>query len=72
MALSSIFTILNWIAFFGWIFVTYKLLFLFQSWDDSGRVIEDLQKPVLALEGICAVEIVRIFLGDLKGNIVLG
>jgi len=71
---SRIFAILNWIAFLGWSFVSYKLLFLlFQtSNDDSGNVIDDLQMPVLALEGICAIEIVRILFGDLKGNFVLG
>jgi len=69
---SKIFAILNWVAFFGWSFVSYKIFFLFQSSNDAGKVINDLQMPVLALEGICAVEIVRIFFGDLKGNFVLG
>jgi hypothetical protein len=70
---SRIFAILNWIAFLGWSFVCYRLLFiLFQSSNDAGEVINDLQMPVLALEGICAVEIVRILFGDLKGNFVLG
>jgi len=64
---SNIFAILNWIAFFGWLFVSYRLLFLFQS-----RDIASLFKPVKILEGICILEVVRIFLGDLKGNVVLG
>jgi hypothetical protein len=70
---SKLYTILNWIAFFGWSFVAFRLLLLFQSSnDDAAGVIDDLQTPVLALEGICAIEIVRIFVGDLKGNFVLG
>lgn len=69
---SRIFVILNWAALTGWSFVSYRLLLLFQSSNDAGKVIHDLQMPVLVLEGICAVEIVRIFFGDLKGNFVLG
>ena len=69
---SRIFAILNWSAFFGWNYVCYRLYRQFQSSDDTGEVVTDLQTPVLALEGICAVEIVRIFFGDLKGNFVLG
>lgn len=38
-----------------------------QSWD-----VKDLMKPVMLLEGICILEVGRIFLGDLKGNLVLG
>jgi len=34
--------------------------------------IDDLRMPVLALEGICILEIARILVGDLKGNFVLG
>lgn len=64
---SNMFATMNWIAFFGWIFVCYRLLFLFQSYD-----ITSLLKPVKILEGICILEVVRIFLGDLKGNFVLG
>jgi len=71
---------LNWIAFSGWMFVCYKLLVLCRSWndddDDSDRtwriIVDDLQKPVLALEGICALEVLRILLGELKGNFILG
>ena len=69
---SKIFSILNWSAFFGWSYVGFKLVFLFQSSNDAGVDVTELQTPVLALEGICAVEIVRIFFGDLKGNFVLG
>ena len=69
---SRIFAILNWIAFLGWSFVCYRLLLLFQSSNDTRNVVTDLQTPVLALEGICAVEVVRIFIGDLKGNFILG
>lgn len=52
--------------------MSYKLIFLFQTWDKMAETIDDLHKPVLALEGICILEVVRIFLGDLKGNVVLG
>mmetsp|Transcript_15230 Transcript_15230/g.38349 ORF Transcript_15230/g.38349 Transcript_15230/m.38349 type:complete len:198 (-) Transcript_15230:1370-1963(-) len=68
--MSSVFAILNWAAFLGWSFVGYKLLV--QSSGETEVVINDLQTSVLALEAICAVEIVRIFLGSLKGNFVLG
>ncbi|OEU18773.1 hypothetical protein FRACYDRAFT_237053 [Fragilariopsis cylindrus CCMP1102] len=68
-----LFMILNWIAFFGWTFVCYKLLFLlWNDGDDDDDVVQNLQKPVLVLEGICAIEILRILLGQLKGNFVLG
>lgn len=71
--ISSIFSVLNWAAFFGWSFVGYRLLVLLVgSSGETEAVINDLQRPVLALEAICAVEIVRIFVGSLKGNFVLG
>ena len=70
--ISKVFSILNWVAFFGWSFVSYRLLFLFQSSSETETITNDLQTPVLTLEAICAVEIVRIFFGSLKGNFVLG
>ena len=70
--ISSVFDVLNWVAFFGWSFVSYKLLFLFDSSSETETIISDLQTPILALEVICAVEVVRILLGSLKGNFVLG
>jgi len=81
MVLSIIFMILNWIAFSGWMFVCYKLLVLCRSWNDDGYgdidwmrriIVDDLQKPVLALEGICIIEVFRLLLGQLKGNVILG
>jgi len=64
-----IFAILNWMAFFGWSFVGIKLL---QSKGDAENVVGRMQMTVLKLEGICMVELMRIFLGKLKGNLVLG
>jgi len=68
--------ILNWIAFSGWMFVCYKLLVLCRSWNDDGYGDIDwmrrIQKPVLFLEGICVIEVLRILLGQLKGNFILG
>mmetsp|Transcript_1266 Transcript_1266/g.1417 ORF Transcript_1266/g.1417 Transcript_1266/m.1417 type:complete len:208 (-) Transcript_1266:527-1150(-) len=76
MVLSIIFMILNWIAFSGWMFVCYKLLVLCRSWNDDGYGDIDwmrrIQKPVLFLEGICVIEVLRILLGQLKGNFILG
>ena len=70
---TMLFMILNWIAFFGWTFVCYKLLFLlWNDGDEDDHVVQNLQKPVLVLEGICAIEVLRILLGQLKGNFVLG
>jgi hypothetical protein len=72
---SNIFMILNWIAFFGWTFICYKLSlsFLFRNDDDDDiDIVQNLQKPVLVLEGICAIEVLRILVGQLKGNFVLG
>ena len=70
--ISSAFDVLNWVAFWGWTFVSYKLVFLLQSSGETEAIVDDLQTPILALEAICAVEIVRIFMGSLKGNFVLG
>jgi hypothetical protein len=65
--------ILNWIASLGWTFVCFKLLvLLWNDGDDYDDVVQNLQKPVLVLEGICAIEVLRILLGQLKGNFVLG
>mmetsp|Transcript_16123 Transcript_16123/g.37395 ORF Transcript_16123/g.37395 Transcript_16123/m.37395 type:complete len:203 (-) Transcript_16123:77-685(-) len=69
---STIFSILNCSAFCGWSYVLFRLFHvIFQPADGSG-IVAELHTPVLALEGICAIEIARIFFGDLKGNLALG
>jgi hypothetical protein len=62
--LAPLFQVLNWVAFFGWSGVLLKLFMPETS--------PDLVTLVKGLECICLVEVVRIMLGDLKGNLVLG
>jgi hypothetical protein len=65
--LAPLFQVLNWIAFFGWSGVLLKLFMTETSPD-----LVTLVTLVKGLECICLVEVVRIMLGDLKGNLVLG
>lgn len=80
--LAPLFHLLNWVAFAGWSYV----LFLLISWhhnsnndDDNSTTMTEGQAllsttctPILVLEGICVVEVLRIFLRDLPGNLTLG
>lgn len=78
--LSPLFNGLNWIALLGWTFVLWKIVIANISSSGSDdesttsmtAVLQSLDGAVLGLEVICAVEIFRIILGDLKGNLVLG
>ena len=57
-----IFQLLNYVAFVGWTVVLYQLLLQQQQ---SATML-------LCLEGICFLEVIRILIGDVKGNFVLG
>ena len=56
------FQLLNYVAFVGWMYVLYQLLVQ----QTSSRWL------LLGLEGICFLEVMRILVGDIKGNFVLG
>ncbi len=58
-----IFQLLNYVAFVGWTVVLYQLLL--QQQQQSATML-------LCLEGICFLEVIRILIGDVKGNFVLG
>ena len=62
--LAPLFQALNWVAFGGWSYVCYRLF--------MGCDAQDMDTYVKYLEGICLVEVLRIILGDLKGNLALG
>ncbi|CAJ1945947.1 unnamed protein product [Cylindrotheca closterium] len=62
--LAPVFQALNWVAFGGW---SYVFLQLFKGCDA-----QDMDPYVKYLEGICLVEVLRIMVGDLKGNLKLG
>jgi hypothetical protein len=64
--LSPIFKVLNWIALLGWSTVLVKIV------TNNGTIDEEIDNLVFSLECICLVEVVRIILGDLPGNLVLG
>lgn len=68
--LATFFVALNWVAFAGWTFVLVRLAALLPEWDDA--LVDELKGPLLGLEAICAVEVLRILVGDLPGNLVLG
>ena len=74
--LAPIFTVLNAVAFAGWLFILYKTITLVLPTFPSILVPPDLvaqvQPQVIFLEGICVVEVIRIAVGDLPGNLVLG
>jgi hypothetical protein len=69
--LGPVFSLLNVIALCGWTYVLLALLVALAS-EDNAPSLEDLYLPVAGLEGICLVEVIRIVLGDLPGNVVLG
>ena len=58
------FQLLNYVAFVGWMYILYQLIL--QTATSSSRWL------LLGLEGICFLEVMRILLGDVKGNFVLG
>lgn len=74
---APIFYFLNCAAFAGWSYVLY-LLITFSSnngdttLSDGQALLAVTRTPVLFLEGICIIEVVRIFLRDLPGNLILG
>lgn len=74
--LAPLFTALNWVAFVGWTYVLFRLALLLITTSSSSRAQSEalgaLQPVVLGLECICLIEVVRIVLGDLPGNVVLG
>mmetsp|Transcript_23982 Transcript_23982/g.45608 ORF Transcript_23982/g.45608 Transcript_23982/m.45608 type:complete len:232 (-) Transcript_23982:445-1140(-) len=71
--LAPLFTVLNWVAFVGWTYVTCQLLWMQISSDGSDENgLASLHPIVLGLECICLIEVLRIVLGDLPGNVVLG
>jgi hypothetical protein len=82
--LAPAFHILNWIAFFGWSHVLYQVIsFYYYSWlyhskkddADDGRaqllqlLLQETKYTLILLEGICVVEVGRIFFKDLPGNL---
>jgi hypothetical protein len=71
--LGPLFTVLNWVACAGWSYILYDLLTnQYISYPNLSDVDEHVLTVVLGLEVICIVEVVRIVLGDLPGNLVLG
>ena len=72
--LSPLFNGLNWIALLGWTFVLTKIVLanIGSNSSSDDETLQSLDGAVLGLEVICAVEVFRIILGDLKGNLVLG
>ena len=73
--LAPVFTVLNAIAFAGWLFVLYRtILLIYPTFPSSipENLVDEVQHQILFLEGICIVEVIRIAIGDLPGNLVLG
>jgi len=72
--LSPLFTVLNYLAFFGWSYVLYlvSVLLLPALPSVPSDFIATVQTPVLVLEGVCIIEVLRIAVGDLPGNLLLG
>lgn len=68
---APLFYLLNWVAFLGWSYVSVQLLLLAQQGHPPGGLAE-LSLLVSALEAICWIEVLRILVGDLPGNLVLG
>ena len=58
---SPVFKALNWIAAIGWLVVLINLA--------KGDKVKNL---VIGLECICLVEVIRIILGQIPGNLILG
>lgn len=86
--LAPLFMVLNWVAFVGWTYVLCQLLFSLRipamirrgNGDDDGSALSSsssssliqLQPIVFGLECICLIEVLRIVVRDLPGNVVLG
>mmetsp|Transcript_33377 Transcript_33377/g.49120 ORF Transcript_33377/g.49120 Transcript_33377/m.49120 type:complete len:221 (+) Transcript_33377:150-812(+) len=74
--LAPLFALTNFVAFFGWSFVLFQLVSSFSaSYPEpplANELLADVQSALLVLEGICAIEVFRMFLGDLPGNLILG
>mmetsp|Transcript_5068 Transcript_5068/g.8617 ORF Transcript_5068/g.8617 Transcript_5068/m.8617 type:complete len:221 (+) Transcript_5068:96-758(+) len=72
--LTPIFTVLNAVAFAGWLFILYKTITLVLPTFPSipPDLVAQVQPQVIFLEGICVIEVIRIAVGDLPGNLVLG
>ena len=73
--LAPVFSVLNAIAFAGWLFVLYRtILLIYPTFPSSipENLVGEIQHQILFLEGICIVEVIRIAIGDLPGNLVLG
>ncbi|CAB9517562.1 expressed unknown protein [Seminavis robusta] len=71
--LAPAFSGLNWVAFGGWLYVLVSLMAsLLVSSDTQQETLSKVRMPTIALEGICVIEVLRIALGDVPGNITLG
>ena len=75
--LASVFTVLNAVAFAGWLFILYETIVLMVLIQPTlppipDNLLDEVQHQILFLEGICIVEVIRIAIGDLPGNLVLG
>lgn len=64
-----IFTVLNWIAFLGWAAVAAMTAAV---WNEPSMPSEQLLQLTLACEVISAVDVVRIAVGNLRGDLALG
>jgi len=72
---TPIFTVLNAVAFAGWLFILYKTILSVLPSDFPSileNLVQEVKHQIIFLEGICAVEVIRIAVGDLPGNLVLG
>lgn len=80
--LASVFNILNWIAFVGWCYILYQLISFYLksspvddkngSYDGGAALqllLQGTKSTLILLEGICVVEVGRIFFKDLPGNL---
>jgi hypothetical protein len=73
--LAPVFTVLNWVAECGWIYVLLHLVEQFVKFYPElppDKLVTDVRPTVLMLESICALEVLRMLLGDLPGNLILG
>ena len=70
---APLFTLFNWVAFVGWSYILVQLVLLLpqDSQQQQDGLIE-MELTVSALEAICLIEVLRIIVGDLPGNLVLG
>jgi hypothetical protein len=65
---QSVFMALNCVALLGWITILFHLFP-----NDSGpSTVHATRNTLISLETICFIEVLRIALGDLPGNLVLG